>query len=131
MKPDHELLPVGVQARATRSDIGRTLRRAFALEIAALYSETMGSESATTIRAERAAELREFLRTIERPDRPLDGADGRTSLVAAGLIDSLAVLEIVAYLETRYGVDFAETGVDPEELSSIEGILDLIDRFAR
>ncbi|MFN8642264.1 MAG: acyl carrier protein [Candidatus Binatia bacterium] len=79
-------------------------------------------------RAEHLRDLRAFLRTIERPEQPLDAVDEDTSLVAAGLIDSLAVLEIVAYLETRYGFDFAESGVDPEELTSIRGILDCIER---
>lgn len=79
-------------------------------------------------RSEHLRDLRAFLRTIERPEQPLDGVDEETSLVAAGLIDSLAVLEIVSYVETRYGFDFAESGVDPEELTSIRGILDLIDR---
>ena len=80
-------------------------------------------------RAQRAHALFDFLRTIQRPDQPLDATDERTSLVEAGLIDSLAVLEIVAYLEESYGMDFGETGVDPEELTSIGGILDLIERF--
>jgi acyl carrier protein len=78
-------------------------------------------------RAQRAEDLMRFLRTIQKPDRPLDGLDERTSLIDSGLIDSLAVLEIVAYLEETYGLEFVEKGVDPEELSSIGGILDLID----
>jgi acyl carrier protein len=82
----------------------------------------------TADRSEHLRELRAFLRTIERPEQPLDDVDEDTSLVAAGLIDSLAVLEIVSYLEQRYGFDFAESGVDPEELTSLRGILDLIER---
>jgi acyl carrier protein len=54
-----------------------------------------------------------------------------TSLVASGLIDSLAVLEIVAYVEATYGIDFAERGVDAEQLFTVRGILDLIDSAAR
>jgi acyl carrier protein len=83
-----------------------------------------------TTRAQRTAELHGFLRTIQRPGQPLDGVDERTSLVEAGLIDSLAVLEIVSYLEKNYRIDFAETGVDPEQLTSTGGILDLIERFS-
>jgi acyl carrier protein len=69
-----------------------------------------------------------FLRKIQRPRRGLEAVDERTSLVETGLIDSLAVLEIVAYLESTYSIDFADTGVDPEQLTSIGGILDLIER---
>ena len=50
------------------------------------------------------------------------------NLVQAGLIDSLAVLEIVAFLETEFGVDFADTGVDTGRLTTIPSLLDLIDQ---
>lgn len=53
------------------------------------------------------------------------------SLVEAGLIDSLALLEIVAYLESAYGIDFAATGVEPEQLATVHGILELIEQAAR
>jgi len=78
-------------------------------------------------RAQRAERLMRFLRTIQKPGHQLNGLDERASLIESGLIDSLAVLEIVSYLEDTYGIEFVEKGVDPEELSSIGGILDLID----
>jgi len=74
------------------------------------------------------ARLIEFLRTIQRPDRPLDTVDEKDGLISSGLIDSLAVLEIIGYLEREYGIDFSERGVDPGELNSIANILDLIER---
>jgi len=77
-------------------------------------------------RAQRAEHLLRFLRRIQKPDHPLEGLDERANLIESGLIDSLAVLEIVSYLEDTYGIEFVEKGVDPEELSSIGGILDLI-----
>jgi acyl carrier protein len=48
--------------------------------------------------------------------------------VASGLIDSLAILQVVVYLESTYGIDFSVLGVSPEELGAIGGILDLIER---
>lgn len=80
-------------------------------------------------RAARKADLLRFLQTIQRPDAPApaDGAlDEHTSLVDAGLIDSLAVIQIVSYLEEAHGIDFRTAGLDPENLRSIAGILDLI-----
>ena len=73
----------------------------------------------------------EFLRTIQKPDRPLDTVAETDSLVESGLIDSLALLEIVTFLEEQYGIDFAVTGLEPEQLTSVSGILDLIEREAR
>ena len=88
-----------------------------------------GPLPATELRARRQSSLFAFLRTIQKPGQPLEGVDESTSLVEAGLIDSLAVLEIVTYLEQEYGLDFAEAGVDPEDLTSVRGILDLVDRL--
>jgi acyl carrier protein len=73
----------------------------------------------------------EFLRTIQKPDRPLDTVAETDSLVESGLIDSLALLEIVAFLEEQYRIDFAAIGLEPEQLTSVSGILDLIEREAR
>ena len=72
----------------------------------------------------------EFLRTIQKPDRPLDMVAETDSLVESGLIDSLALLEIVAFLEEQYRIDFAAVGLEPEQLTSVSGILDLIEREA-
>ena len=73
----------------------------------------------------------EFLRTIQKPDRPFDTVAETDSLVESGLIDSLALLEIVAFLEEQYRIDFAAVGLEPEQLTSVSGILDLIEREAR
>ena len=73
----------------------------------------------------------DFLRTIQKPDRPLDTVAESDSLVESGLIDSLALLEIVAFLEEQYRIDFAAIGLEPEQLTSVSGILDLIEREAR
>ena len=72
----------------------------------------------------------DFLRTIQKPDRPLDTVAETDSLVESGLIDSLALLEIVTFLEEQYRIDFAAIGLEPEQLTSVSGILDLIEREA-
>jgi acyl carrier protein len=82
-------------------------------------------------RAQLKKSLIDFLRTIQRPDRPIETLNEEQSLVEAGLIDSLAVLQIVLYLEQTYGIDFRETGLDPGELSSVRTILDVIERQAK
>ena len=81
-------------------------------------------------RPHRKAALIEFLRTIQRPDRPIDDIPEDQKLVASGLIDSLALLQIVTYLEETYRIDFRERGVNPDDLGSVGAILDLIERGA-
>ena len=81
-----------------------------------------------TPREERKGKLFGFLRTIQKAGLPIDSLGERDPLVASGLIDSLAILQIVTYLETTYEIDFSLRGVDPEQLGSIGGILDLIEQ---
>ncbi|MBM5812648.1 MAG: acyl carrier protein [Gammaproteobacteria bacterium] len=69
-----------------------------------------------------------FLRSIQKAGRPVTDLTDSDSLVASGLIDSLAILQIVTWLETTCGIDFAVRGVAPEELATIGGILGVIDQ---
>lgn len=77
---------------------------------------------------QKKQDLIDFLQTIQRPDYPNHGIDEESSLVESGLIDSLALLQIVTYLEQTCRIDFAERGIDPGDLRSIRSILDLIAR---
>ncbi len=81
----------------------------------------------TATREQRLEHLQNFLRSIQKPGTPLGSVGIDDSLVDSGLIDSLAIVEIVAYLEETYGLDFAARGIDPETLASMGNILALID----
>ena len=81
-----------------------------------------------TTRAERKANLLAFLRSIQKAGRPIESLEEQERLVASGLIDSLAILQIVSYLESAHRIDFSVGGVDPEQLGSIGGILDFIEQ---
>lgn len=85
---------------------------------------------ATMDRQQRKADLIHFLSTIQRPEFSIEDIDESQSLVESGFIDSLAVLQIISYLEETYNIDFRERGVDPGELSSIGAIMDLIEHAA-
>ena len=43
-------------------------------------------------------------------------------------LDSLALLQVVLYLEQNYGIRLADRDVEPEDLRSVAGILALIER---
>jgi acyl carrier protein len=81
----------------------------------------------TSTRQQRREDLLRFLRTIQKPHLSIDGLGDADGLVAAGLIDSLALLQLVTHLEDTYGIDFSVLGVDPERLGTIGGVLDLIE----
>lgn len=69
-----------------------------------------------------------FLRTIQKAGLPVENLSDSDKLVASGLIDSLAILQIVVYLENTYDINFSSNGFDPEQLGSIGNILDLIEK---
>jgi acyl carrier protein len=51
-------------------------------------------------------------------------ADG-DALVSSGRLESIDVIEVVAFLEDRFGVDFAERGIRAEDFESIDAITEL------
>lgn len=77
---------------------------------------------------QRRRELLAFLRGIQKAGKPVESLADDDRLVGSGLIDSLAILQIVMWLETAHGIDFSARGVSPEELGSIGGILGVIEQ---
>lgn len=71
---------------------------------------------------QRRAVLDALASVVVRVER-LDDLDDDTSLVDAGVLDSVAFLELVIALEERTGrtIDFAE--MDPEEFTCIRGLV--------
>ena len=74
------------------------------------------------------ADLKQFLRTIQKPGKPMDSVGIDDPLVASGLVDSLAIMQIVVYLEERYSIDFAASGFDPDRLATMGSIVALIEQ---
>jgi acyl carrier protein len=72
-------------------------------------------------------DLKQFLRTIQKPNRPVESVGVDERLVASGLVDSLAIMQIVVYLEEQYGIDFAASGFDPDRLATMGSIVELIE----
>ena len=72
------------------------------------------------------ADLKQFLRTIQKPNKPVESVGEDERLVASGLVDSLAIMQIVVYLEEQYNIDFAASGFDPDRLATMASIVDLI-----
>ena len=78
-------------------------------------------------REQLLADLKQFLRTIQKPNRPVESVGIDERLVASGLVDSLAIMQIVVYLEEQYGIDFAASGFDPDRLATMGSIVELIE----
>ncbi|MGI9264482.1 MAG: phosphopantetheine-binding protein [Gammaproteobacteria bacterium] len=72
--------------------------------------------------------LLEFLDTICADDIDRLDIDDAVPFEDSGLVDSLSMLEIVSFLETRFAIDFSVIGIDADNLGSVASILDLIER---
>ena len=71
------------------------------------------------------AVLREYIASsaILRSPGPLTDS---TPLAAYGILDSIAVLELVLFLESRFGVEFSTRDLDRRRLETIERIEGLV-----
>jgi len=67
-----------------------------------------------------------YLGSIARPGADLQTIGDNDNLIDAGIVDSFAFVQIIQYLETELGVSVQQYLVSPEDLTSIEGILDTI-----
>lgn len=73
-------------------------------------------------------DLREFLAAnYFLGDDPSQLA-GSSSLIEAGLIDSTGVLELVGYLEEKFGIRITNEELLPENLDSIDNIVAFVER---
>lgn len=49
------------------------------------------------------------------------------SLIATGRLDSMAVVQLVAFLETEFGVDFSQIEFDPQRFDTVESLAGMVD----
>lgn len=86
------------------------------------HSATTGASAECTRR-----EIREFILSnfyVPDVDQLSDGA----SLLETGVVDSTGVLEVLAFLEKRFGLRIDDSEVTPENLDSIGRITSFVGR---
>jgi acyl carrier protein len=69
-----------------------------------------------------AADIHSFIVDELLPGRGIDAIDHDDDLLALGVIDSHGIVELVAFLERRFGVSVADEDLTPENFSSIASI---------
>ena len=72
-------------------------------------SETVGIRSGTLDVGDVIADLREFVRSTIPDPIPLDEIDPLMHLYDAGYVTSVTAADLLAHIETRYGLDVSET----------------------
>ena len=57
-----------------------------------------------------------------------DGLENETSFLEGGIIDSTGILELVAYLEEQFGISVQDEELIPENLDSINNVVNFLQR---
>jgi len=70
--------------------------------------------------------VRTFLLNLLQRTGDRDGFVDSDSLVMSGRLDSVDTLDLVMFLEEKYGVDFAQRGFDMNDLDSLDSIMAVI-----
>jgi acyl carrier protein len=69
------------------------------------------------------SEIRAFIADNFLLGDDVQNLPGPASLIDAGIIDSTGVLELVGFLEDRYGIRIADHELLPENLDSIDNVI--------
>jgi len=78
--------------------------------------------------SELNAKLKEFIMTEISPDLNLAQLDDNEPLIESGIIDSLGVLKILAFLDETFGVDLSSDQIKLENFKTVSSICALVDR---
>lgn len=70
--------------------------------------------------------VKQFIMTEFLPGEDPAELTSSTPLITGGVLDSLATMKLVTFLEERYGVTFEAHEVDPEHLDTLDTISKLI-----
>jgi acyl carrier protein len=73
-------------------------------------------------------QVKEFILKEFLPGESPDGLSESTPLVTGGILDSLATLKLVLFLESTYGITFEAHDLDAEHLDTIATIANLVQK---
>lgn len=70
--------------------------------------------------------ISEFIHQLLNEHGYTEEVDSSDSLILSGMLDSLAVIHIVVYLEKQFNIDFSEVYFDQDSFDSIEQIINFV-----
>ena len=74
------------------------------------------------------AKLKEFIMTEVNPDLNLSQLDDDEPLIESGIIDSLGVLKILAFMDEAFGVDLSSDQIKLENFKNVISICALVEK---
>jgi acyl carrier protein len=73
------------------------------------------------------ARIKEFIITEVNPDLHLTSLDEDEPLIESGIVDSLGVLKIMAFLDETFGVDLSSAEINLENFKDVRTICGLVN----
>jgi acyl carrier protein len=70
----------------------------------------------------------EFIRDELVRDKTIENFGGGDNLIESGIIDSLGILRLLEYLESKFSINISDEELIPENFESIEAIELFISR---
>ena len=77
---------------------------------------------------EYSTKIKDFIITEVSPDLNLPGLDDDQLLIDSGIIDSLGVLRILAFLDETFGIDLSDGEIKLENFRTVRTICEMIER---
>ena len=74
------------------------------------------------------ADVEQFILSELSQGRGITGIDPGDNLLAKGIVDSHGVMELVAFLEERYGISVRDEDLTPENFESVARIDEFVAR---
>ena len=70
--------------------------------------------------------VKEYILTTFLPGEDPSQLTATTPLITSGILDSLATIELVAFLEERFGIELEARDVDTSRLGTLDDITNLV-----
>jgi acyl carrier protein len=78
--------------------------------------------------SEFSEKIKQFIMTEVNPDLHLERIDDDEALIESGIIDSLGVLKILAFLDESFGIDLSSGEIKLENFRDVRTICKLIEQ---
>jgi acyl carrier protein len=77
---------------------------------------------------ETTQKIKQFIVDEFMPDVSVDELDSDFDLLTGGVVDSLGLLQVVAWLETEFDVTVDESQLGPESFRTVDAIKTYVDQ---
>ena len=77
---------------------------------------------------EFSEKIKAFIMSEVNPDLHLERLDDHEPLIESGIVDSLGVLKILAFLDETFGIDLSSEEIKLENFKNVQSICDMIGK---